>query len=323
MDLHNNATHAHAEQKYMHAQNNKNHARAEQREIACKAGGETHSIDCLNHLRCVVIKNMLIRLNEFTTDLLKDSLDKISPILRVSTSLESVLIAFDKEFSLCANYPKGHGELFLIWLREKYPDALLFHVERAGGGRQDLALMASLPIFWNRELCVEFLDERLRVPGNENILQKNLFTVLTSSEMVAVTRLLAIMHIAVCMPLRFLTGKTHEWKTHDLGVVELGRAFDCWYNAMVTLSERPEKYLDKNFMMGIFDSIKPDLPPFVDYLNHMFTDKKTVSIGNKEVLLSKLRDELFDPELEPNQDCTEHVLKLVKVSRVGFKQTLY
>ena len=76
-------------------------------------------------------------------------------------------------------------------------------------------------------------------------------------------------------------------------------------------------------MMRIFDSIKPDLPPFVDYLNHMFTDKKTVSIGNKEVLLSKLRDELFDPELEPNQDCTEHVLKLVKVSRVGFKQTLY
>ena len=91
---------------------------------------------------------------------------------------------------------------------------------------------------------------------------------------------------------------------------------------MVTLSEKPENYLDKNFMMGIFDSIKPDLPPFVDYLDHMFTDKKTVSIGNKEVLLSKLRDKLFD-QSESNQDCTEYVLKLVKVSRVGFKQTSY
>ena len=122
-------------------------ARKEQRGIAEKAGGETHPVDCLNHLRCVVIKNQLIRLDEFTTALLKESLDKISPILRVSTSLESVLIVFDKEFSLCANYPKGHGELFLTWLQQNYPDALLFHVECASGGRQDLTLMASLPIF--------------------------------------------------------------------------------------------------------------------------------------------------------------------------------
>ena len=66
-------------------------------------------------------------------------------------------------------------------------------------------------------------------------------------------------------------------------------------------------------MMGIFDSIKPDLPPFGDYLDRMFTDKKTVSIGNKEVLLSKLRDELFDPQLESNQDSTQHLLQLVEV----------
>ena len=92
------------------------HARKEQRLIAEKAGGETHPIDCHNHLRCVVIKNQLIRLNEFTTALLRDSLDLISPILRVSTSLEALLIAFDKEFSLCANYPKGHGELFFTWM---------------------------------------------------------------------------------------------------------------------------------------------------------------------------------------------------------------
>ena len=165
----------------------------------------------MNNLRCVVVKNMLIKLNEFTSEFLKESLDKISLILRVSsTSPETVLIAFDKEFSLCANYPKGHGKLFLTWIRTKYPNELLFHVACSGGGRQDLALMASLPIYWNRELCVKFLDERLRVPGNEGILQRNLFTVLTSAEMIGITRLLAIMHIAICMPLRFLMGKTHE-----------------------------------------------------------------------------------------------------------------
>ena len=268
----------------------------------------------MNHLRCVVVKNMLIKLNEFTSEFLKDCLDEISPILRVSTSLDAVLIAFDKEFSLCANYPKGHGELFLTWLRTKYPNELLFHVERSGGGRQDLALMASLPIYWNRELCVEFLDERLRVPGNEGVLQRNLFTVLTSAEMVGITRLLAIMHIAICMPLRFLMGKTHEWaEEFDWGVVELGEALDCWYDAMVHLNEKPEDYLNKDYMLGIFDSIKPKLRPFEEYLDFMFEEKMTASVGGKEALMSKLRDELFDPELEANQQSTDFLLKFVPV----------
>jgi uncharacterized membrane protein len=66
-----------------------------------------------------------------------------------------------------------------------------------------------------------------------------LFTVLTSAEMVAVTRLLAIMHITICMPLRFLMGKTHEWaEEFDWGVVELGETLDCWYDAMVHIKTR-------------------------------------------------------------------------------------
>ena len=235
------------------------------------------------------------------------------------------MIAFDKEFSLCANYPKGHGELFLIWLRERYPDAMLFHAERAGGGRQDLALMALLPIFWNCLWCVELLDERLRVPNNNNILQKNLFTVLTCAEMVAVARLLAIVQVSIGMQVSpplcrnvsvsclitilpmfvfmqvcFLTGKTHEWNKHEWGVVELGRAFDAWYDAFVELKDHPEKFLERDFMMSIFSSIKHDLRPFEEYLDHMFENKLTASIGGKDVLLSKLLDELFDPQQEVN-----------------------
>ena len=75
-----------------------------------------------------------------------------------------------------------NDKLFLTWLQHKYPDALLCHVNCAGSGSQDLALMASLFIFWNRELCVEFLDKRFRVPQSVNILQRDLFTVLTSSD---------------------------------------------------------------------------------------------------------------------------------------------
>ena len=52
--------------------------------------------------------------------------------------MESVLRALDKEFSLNANYAKGHGDLFYEWMLHNHPDALLLAVERASGSRQDL-----------------------------------------------------------------------------------------------------------------------------------------------------------------------------------------
>ena len=82
-----------------------------------------------------------------------------------------MLRAIDKEFSLCANYPKGHGELFREWIEVKYPGILLLHVERASGSRQDLCVEGAGAVFWNRKYWLEFLDERLRTPG-DNILQK-------------------------------------------------------------------------------------------------------------------------------------------------------
>jgi hypothetical protein len=33
-------------------------------------------------------------------------------------TLIAIIRAIDKEFSLSANYPKGHGELFLEWIHE-------------------------------------------------------------------------------------------------------------------------------------------------------------------------------------------------------------
>jgi hypothetical protein len=39
---------------------------------------------------------------------------------------EAVLRAIDKEFSLPANYPKGHGDMFLHWLKRNHPGACLF-----------------------------------------------------------------------------------------------------------------------------------------------------------------------------------------------------
>jgi len=66
------------------------------------------------------------------------ALDIIDPKLRVTVSISAIIRAVDKEFSLSANYPKGHVELFLEWMRANHPGELLLHVERAAGSRQDL-----------------------------------------------------------------------------------------------------------------------------------------------------------------------------------------
>ena len=68
----------------------------------------------------------------------------------------ALIRAFDKEFSLCANYPKGHGELFCA----THSGELLLHVERSSGSRQDIFVEGAPAIYWNREYCIEFLDEQ-------------------------------------------------------------------------------------------------------------------------------------------------------------------
>jgi hypothetical protein len=60
---------------------------------------------------------------------------------------EAVLRAIDKEFSLPANYPKGHGDMFLHWLKRNHPGALLVPVERTAGSRQDLAAEGAAAMF--------------------------------------------------------------------------------------------------------------------------------------------------------------------------------
>ena len=151
--------------------------------------------DCMHHLRNVWFGNMEKQLTSTLNNILRVSLDEIDPKLRVSASISAVVRAIDKMFSLSANYLNGDGAKFAQWMKEKHPGALLLHVERAAGSRQDLCTEGSLPIYMNYEYYLEYLDETLRnVTKNKpaGILRKNLFVVLSSEEMIALTRLLSI-----------------------------------------------------------------------------------------------------------------------------------
>ena len=120
-------------------------------------------------------ENELDSLTEFLRAPPNDSLYEVAPELRVSHGFMSLACAFEEIFSLFANYPKGIGEVFCQWIMDDNFGELLFHVERAAsGGRQDVVSIAATAIFWNRNYCVEFLDDMIRCCSkSENILALN------------------------------------------------------------------------------------------------------------------------------------------------------
>ena len=273
-------------------------------------------MDCHNHMRNIFIKAAVIALSAYLSKVLAEDLLNIDWRLRVSTLFDSILRAIDKEFSLPANYPKGHGDMFKHWLHKFHPGALLVPVQRSAGSRQDLATEGAAAVYWNRMYYVEFLDECLR-GSNDNILQENLFIVLTSVEMVALSRVMAILHFKVCMPLRWLAGNTHfiGQQGYDWSARSMGKAIDAMYDAMMAIEEDGKLFLDETFMSGIFDNIYIDadgntcpLPPLQDAMQYQYEEKLTNAIDGSKVLpYDQINAEMFYPTRQENKDTTAMV----------------
>ena len=113
---------------------------------------------------------MIKVLSTYLKDELSGELECIDTKLRVSPGIDMVLRAADKEFRLCANYSKGHSELFCKRMDQYYPGTLLLHIERASGSIKDLCVEGAGAIYWNMKYWIEFLNKQLRTPDG-NILQ--------------------------------------------------------------------------------------------------------------------------------------------------------
>ena len=68
-------------------------------------------------------------LSSYLTNLLRSSLDEIDPTLRVKNLSIALALAYDKGFSLSANYSKGFGEFFIEWMMDKHLGYVLYHIE--------------------------------------------------------------------------------------------------------------------------------------------------------------------------------------------------
>ena len=271
-----------------------------------------YEVDCWNHLRNVWLAKVTAALTTRLKETHKEELEAIEFRLRVATDMVLLLRALDKEFSLCANYPKGHGDLFKEWAVREHPRALLFHVWATSGARQDAAFEGAAPAYMNRTVWVEFLDERLRTPGADNILQENLFILLTSVAMVASLRVHAIILIALVLPHRWLAGNTHKLAAYGWSERSMGRALDLLEVAMEKVEADSKLFLDETFIMGIFTPLADELPPFKDYIKYMYDEEAMALAGSSitEHQYKKLRAELFNPTDVDNIDSTEISIEL-------------
>jgi hypothetical protein len=271
-----------------------------------------YEVDCWNHLRNVWLAKATAALTRRLKETHKEELEAIDFRLRVGTDMVLLLRALDKEFSLCANYPKGHGDLFKEWVMREHPKELLFHVWATSGARQDAAFEGSGPAYMNRVVWVEFLDERLRTPGADNILQENLFVLLTSVAMVASMRVHAILLLALVQPHRWLAGNTHKLAAYGWSERSMGRALDILEVAMDKVVADGTLFLDEAFMMGIFSPLADELPPLKDYLKYMYDEKAMALVGSSitDHQYGKLRAELFHPTDVDNIASTEISIEL-------------
>ena len=265
---------------------------------------------CHHHIRNVWWGGLIKETTRILRDALAGSLDDIDAHLRITPNMKNILRALDKCFSLPANYPKGNGVEFKHYAKRFHPDVPLYPVERTTGSRNDMVLEGAVAAYINGWLYKLFLDEALSTPDAANILQENLFIILSSVEMIALSRLFAILHFSINVPMRWLAGKTHTLADHDWSMKKMGTAIDRLHDALVELEEDGTKIVNEEFMMNIFTPL--ELEPLDEYVAYIFEDKKSPTTSNEKSSSKKgvkalgtyIRRELFQPTREENKATT-------------------
>ena len=102
--------------------------------------------------------------------------------------------------------------------------------------------------------------------------------------MIALARLLSILHISMCMPFRYLAGKCHEFKVKEFGfgIADMSRVLTTLHQKLHKIKSEPDLILDQIFMNNIFQKYRNELPPFAEYWDMMFKKKQMKVIAKKD-----------------------------------------
>jgi hypothetical protein len=74
--------------------------------------------------------------------------------------------------------------------------------------------------------------------------------------MVALLRILSILHIAVCMPVQWLAGNTENLAEYSFGAISMGRTVDMLEDTFNKICNDGSLILDEVFMINIFSERK-------------------------------------------------------------------
>jgi hypothetical protein len=195
------------------------------------------------------------------TDLLADDLAAIPSLYRMTLEVEDLFRGCEKSFSGNANYAKGQGSQFTYWMSTNHSTAYLYPLARScGGARQDLCVEGAPAVLMNAQFYLAFLNWRMSI--QDGILATKLYLMIRSMEVIALLCVLSILHIAICLPTRWLAGKTHELAEYGFGYYDMGEVLDLMEGAFEAIRDDETKILDEEFMLGIFDCISNRVDPF-------------------------------------------------------------
>jgi len=184
-----------------------------------------------------------------------------------------LLQATEKYVAVTANYAKDKGSMFMDWMLRCHSTSYIYPVARAcDGSRQDIGVEGAGPVLINIPCYLEFLVWRIS-SGGDGILEKNLYTLFRSVELISLLRVLPIFHISLCLPLRWLAGNCGDLIDYDFGVADMPWALELMDEAFSKIMVNEELFLDDDFVMSIFTPILDKIKPFKNYLLYMFEEK--------------------------------------------------
>ena len=198
---------------------------------------------------------------------------------------------------------------FWAWAKLTYPTEPILPFERMEGARQDITFDGSVPLYFNRKIVLEFLNQLVVVPGAENKLEKAMWRGNRCNEMVAQLRANTLWKFVFSEPMRWLAGKAvglDGW-----GLDDQSRVMDAVEQLMITVAADGSTLFD------------PDYDPYCSFARSQSTfrawqkqrmERKVESADGQEHPINKLvLAEARDPACAGNQQATKRTIELLEL----------
>ena len=219
-----------------------------------------HLGDCHDHLRNIIIKAMAEKATEYLKGHLGDSLDNFSSFDRMSVDPMDSIRAACKELHPDGEYAKGKGRESEATRTRNHPSDLWLPIfNGVGNSRMDAVFDGAVPLYMNRRIILEFVHPLVHGPAsNDNLLEKFLWRVLESTEMVGLLRVCTLWQTLVTEPLRWLSGKSSA--LDDWSMVNSNKLLDNTYDLMVAVAADGRVLLD--LTLDPFAAVAASQPKF-------------------------------------------------------------